>query len=171
MEHSFLTRPRIRMFIIRFFSIFILVELLLTLAPPLAYQEWLAATLGNILTLPVNGTLLSVEGIRFEISAFCTGLTTWGLFLGLLYGFPFPRGGKKVLYAATGLVLIVFINFFRLLAIVYVGKTVDANAVELLHTLTWFAMSAAVMGMWYSILCVHAKTKNATRVADFLLGE
>lgn len=167
----FLERKTIRRFIIRFFIVFGLVELLAYLFPPLAYQAWLAQLLGEWHRIPVQGIFLSVNGIQFEISAFCTGLSTWGLFLGLLYGFSIPSNKQKIVYALLGWIIIFFLNIIRLFLIVYVGKTIDANAVELLHTLTWFAMSAAVMGGWYLLLCHELKTTHPQRVAAQLLRE
>jgi exosortase/archaeosortase family protein len=171
MATSFLARKTVRRFLIRFFAVFFLVELTLAAAPPLAYQEWLAAALGNVFALPVNGTFLFVEGIRFEISAFCTGLSTWGLFAGLLAGFSHPKGWKKIVYGLAGWVIIFGFNFLRLALIVYVGKTYDATIVDTLHTLTWFGMSALVLSGWFFLLSVELKTKNAQRLAEMLLEE
>lgn len=171
MEKSFFKRPAIRFFLIRFFAIFILVEIFLILFPPIHYQLWLAQTIGNVLHIPVNGIFLSVNEIRFEISAFCTGLTTWGLLLGLLYGFSFPRGWGKMKYALLGLAFILVVNFFRLLAIVYIGKVSSFIAVDTLHILTWFGMSALVLAIWYRLLSRHLKTHNMEKIASFLLDE
>lgn len=169
---SFFKRSTIRTFLIRFFLIFFLVEAFLYAMPPIYYQEWLAFHLGNLLTIPTNGIFLSVNGISFEISAFCTGLSTWGLWVGLLYGFSYPSTWKKLSYALVGLALISFINFFRLLSIVYVGKIYHFEAVDTLHTITWFIMSAFVFAGWYFwVLGKHLKTTNANKIASFLLNE
>ena len=171
MSASFLLKPAPRKFLLRFFTVFFLVEVFLSIFPPVYLQEWLAQTIGSVLHVPVNGIFLSVNGIAFEISAFCTGITTWGLWLGLSYGFSFPRGAKKLTYALIGLAAILFVNFFRLLAIVYVGKVSYFAAVDMLHVITWFVMSALVMGTWYLMLSVYLKTTDSKKIALFLLHE
>ena len=166
---SIFTQPALQRFLLRFFTVFILVELFLTLFPPIHYQAWLAQIIGNVLGLSTSGVFISVKEIQFEISAFCTGLTTWGLWLGLVYGFSFPRGMKKIKYALLGLVAISIVNFFRLLAIVYVGNVSSFLAVDGLHTLTWFIMSALVLGAWYTLVSRHLKTSDSEKIARFLL--
>ncbi len=171
MKKTFIQNKRVRRFLIRFFLVFALVEVFLTIAPPLAFQMWLADALGSVLHIPTDGIFLFVNGIAFEISAFCTGLTTWGLWLGLLYGFSYPRGMDKLKYALLGLIGIIFVNYFRLLVIVYLGKVSSFAAVDGLHTLTWFIMSALVMGAWFVLLSVHLKTNDSKKIASFLLTE
>ena len=167
---SFILRPTIRKFLLRFFAVFMLVEVFLTIFPPIHYQQWLASAVANVLGLSSQGVFIYVNGIAFEISAFCTGLSTWGLWLGLLYGFSFPRGNAKIKYALLGLGGIVLVNFFRLMGIVYAGVNYSFFAVDTLHTLTWFVMSALVLGAWYFMLSVHLKTHNSEKIAQFLLN-
>lgn len=147
-----------------------LVEVFLSIFPPIHYQQWLASAVANVLGLSSQGIFIYVNGFAFEISAFCTGLSTWGLWLGLLYGFSFPRGMEKIKYALLGLAGVVLVNFFRLLGIVYVGMRESFVAVDVLHTLTWFVMSALVLGAWYYLLSVHLKTHDSQKIAQFLLN-
>ncbi len=167
---SFILRPTIRKFLFRFFAVFALVEVFLTIFPPIHYQQWLASSVAGVLGLSSQGIFIYVNGFAFEISAFCTGLSTWGLWLGLLYGFSFPRGVKKIKYALFGLGGIILVNFFRLVGIVYAGTHYSFVAVDTLHTLTWFIMSALVLGAWYALLSVHLKTRNSEKIAQFLLN-
>lgn len=166
---SFLQRSTVQHFLIRFFVVFFAIELLLAYFPPVAYQTWLAESVGSVVHVPANGIFLSVNGIQFEISAFCTGLTSWGLLVGLLVGFTYPPWLKKIKYAALGLVGILMVNFFRLILIVYVGMATHLTMVDVLHTMTWFVMSALVVGVWYWMLCRHVKTRDSKKVAEFLL--
>jgi exosortase/archaeosortase family protein len=171
MGKSFFTRSTIYSFILRFFIIFGLVELLAYFFPPLTYQEWLTAFIGNTLNVSVNGIMLSANGILFEITPFCTGLSTWGLLLGLIFGFNVLSTRKKITYSLAGLAVISFVNIFRLLAIVYVGKTYHFEAVDTLHMLTWFVMSALVLCGWLNVLQRELKTTNMHTIAQSLLRE
>ena len=171
MSLPFLGRSTIQRFVVRFFVIFGLVELFTYTFPPLAYQEWLATVVGNTLNISVNGTLLTANGIVFEITPFCTGLSTWGLLLGLIYGFDALSTRKKIIYSLVGWGIIFGVNILRLLAIVYVGKTYHFEAVDTLHTFTWFVMSGLVMGGWLFILQRELKTTNLHSIAQSLLRE
>lgn len=159
----------LRRFLFRFFAIFLLAEVFLTLFPPIYYQEWLARIIGNMLDVPVQGVFVHVNNLRFEISAFCTGLSTIGLWLGLVYGFPFPLAREKMRYAIMGGGIILLANVIRLVGIVYVGMVFSFAAVDLLHTITWFVMSALVCGMWYYLLAKKIGTFDSQKIAQKLL--
>ena len=169
MENSFFHSSIIRQFILRFFIIFLAIETLLYYFPPLFYQEWLAKTIGNYFQLPVEGIFIWVNGVRFEISAFCVGLSTWAMWAGLVGGFSFPHNTEKIKYGLVGLIIILFFNFFRIAAIVFMGQFTGLPILETLHLLTWFAMSALVLGGWYFLLSKHARSAQSSKVARFLL--
>lgn len=162
-------QPALRRFLFRFFAIFLLVEVFLSIFPPVFFQEWLARVIGNILSIQTQGVFLTVNAVRFEISAFCTGLSTIGLWLGLVYGFPFPPAREKMRYALMGGGIILLANVMRLVGIVYVGMVSSFENVDALHTLTWFIMSALVCGMWYYFLAKKIGTFNSQKIAQKLL--
>ena len=159
----------LRRFLFRFFAIFLIVEVILSIFPPVFFQEWLARIIGNMLDIPVQGVFVHVNNLRFEISAFCTGLSTIGLWLGLVYGFPFPPAREKTRYALAGGGIILLANVIRLVGIVYVGMLSSFAAVDTLHTITWFVMSALVCGMWYYLLAKKIGTFDSKKIAQKLL--
>lgn len=159
----------LRKFLFRFFAIFLLAEVFLSIFPPVFFQEWLARVIGNMLDIPVQGIFVQANNLRFEISAFCTGLSTIGLWLGLVYGFPFPPAREKIRYALVGGGIILLANVIRLVGIVYVGILFSFEAVDALHTLTWFVMSALACGMWYYFLARETGTFDSKKIAQKLL--
>ncbi len=171
MSFSFWKKKPIQRFLICFIIIFASVETLLYFFPPLFYQEWLAAWTAQQLSLPWNGISIDVNGVAFLVTSFCTGLTTWGLWLGLLWGFAFPKRDDKISYSILGLIGILIINSLRILLIVFVGKQWGVPAADALHTLTWFVLSAIVFGTWYYILSLHARSMNRKKIAALLLSE
>jgi exosortase/archaeosortase family protein len=146
------TPPIIVSFLVRFFLIFIGVELALAIFPLYAYQSGLTESLGRVFSLPVNGTFLFFQdGTVFEISAFCTGFTSAALFAGLLYGFSsIPKNKTK--YLIEGTVLLLLLNYIRLLVIIWVGQTVSISAAYWAHALSWFVLSGIAFGAWLLIL-------------------
>lgn len=160
MKSYFFLRPAIRSFLIRFFSVFILVELLLILFPPLEYQQWIATQIGNLLHVPVNGTFVGIAGSLFEISAFCSGFTTFSLFAGLVLGFNIPDWPTKIRLLIEGGLLIFILNFLRIYFVVWTGIHSSILAAETLHILSWFMLSGIITYTWFVWM------KNETRSMD-----
>lgn len=170
---SFLARPAIQGFLFRFFMIFAASQLFLEFVSIIPIQQLLTQLVGGLLYLPVNGIYLPLSSIAvFEVTAFCTGLTSAAMLLGLLFGFAFPPLPQKIKLAVAGILLIFLVNVFRVAFVVYVGvQTQDVGLVEALHTLTWFIMSGLVLGMWYWGMKRITKTTNGNALARKLLNE
>lgn len=172
-SQSFFARPAIRGFLIRFFILFGVSQLFLEYVSIVPLQERLAQVVGGILHLPVNGVFLPLSSTAvFEITAFCTGLTSAAMLLGLLFGFAFPSMPQKIKLAGAGILLIFTANIFRVTVVVFVGvQTQDVALAETLHTLTWFIMGGLVLGTWYFGMKRITKTTNGSALARKLLGE
>lgn len=168
MVGSFFSREEIRTFLFRFFLVFIGVEFLLYVFPPISYQEWLASSIAGWFAIPYHEIWVSVAHGNFEITPSCTGFTSAALFLGLLLGFPsLPK--RKLGWAALGVLLILVLNYVRLLAVVWVGETVSLPAAEGIHILSWFVLSGIALGMWFRILQHETKEKNWRKIGKALL--
>lgn len=167
-EKNFFSRPEIQRFLIRFFAFFIGVEIYLYLFPPLAYQEWLAQSVASWFHAPFHEVWISVINGRFEITPSCTGLTSVSLFLGLLIGFPrIPK--NKAVAGIAGLVLILLLNYLRLVLIIGVGEQFSLEAADLIHTLSWFVLSGIAFGFWYYLIRKETRANGMRGVGKALL--
>ncbi len=168
MALSFLSRAEVKSFLMRFFFIFIGVELLLYAFPPLPYQEWLASSLGTAFHLPFHFIWVSLTNGQFEITPSCTGLTSASLFLGLIWGFhSIPR--KKIGVSILGIFFILVLNYFRLFIVVGAGRTHGLGVAEILHVLSWFILSGIAFGMWLHILRRETGEKDWRKIGKALM--
>lgn len=165
---SFFSRREIRTFLFRFFLVFIGVEFLLYVLPPISYQEWLATSIAGWYSIPVHEIWVGVAHGNFEITPSCTGFTSAALFLGLLLGFPsLPKRKKR--WAMLGVVLILLLNYVRLLAVIWAGENISLFAAETIHVLSWFILSGIALGLWFRILQYETKEKNWRKIGKALL--
>jgi exosortase/archaeosortase family protein len=166
--HSFFTRTEIRVFLFRFFLIFILAEFTLYYFPPIPYQEWLASSMGEWFSLPTHEIWVPVTNGNFEITPSCTGITSAALFVGLVYGFPrLPK--NKGMVALAGVFLLLVLNYFRLLLVIGTGEIISLPAAELVHVFSWFVLSGIALGMWFAFIQKETGEKNWRRVGRALL--
>ena len=123
MKHSvpLWKNSRARAFAIRFLGVFFLFQLLAVAGLFNGFQELLAQLLGNWYAIPVRGTLLLLAPTPFEIFALCTGITSVGIWWGLLWGFKLPAHDEKIALAVWGTLLILLANIVRVMLIVYFG--------------------------------------------------
>ncbi|HIH21941.1 MAG TPA: exosortase/archaeosortase family protein [Candidatus Diapherotrites archaeon] len=70
-----------------------------------------------------------------------------------------PSLGKKALIAGTGIALLFVINWFRVFAVLWFGKNSGFQAAEIAHAISWFAMTAFILGIWY-LLTKRVAGKN-----------
>ena len=167
---SFFHYPVIRSFIFRFIFIFVGMELLLYWFPPIGYQTWIATQIGNLLHVSVDQTFLGVEGSFFEISAFCSGFTTFALFAGLVLGFNVPSVERKIRLLISGGLFIFALNFIRIYFVVWIGKMYSIGAAEAVHVLSWFVLSALVMGLWFLLMKKETGARTQRELARRLIG-
>jgi exosortase/archaeosortase family protein len=166
--HAFFSRREVRTFLFRFFLLFIGVEFLLYVLPPIPYQEWLASSVAGWYSIPVHEIWVGVAHGNFEITPSCTGFTSAALFLGLLFGFPsLPKRKEK--WALLGVLLILILNYVRLLAVIWAGENVSLPAAETIHILSWFILSGIAFGMWFRILQHETREKNWRKIGKALL--
>lgn len=165
---SFFSRREIRTFLFRFFLVFIGAEFLLYIVPPLPYQEWLASSVAGWYSIPAHEIWVGVTHGNFEVTPSCTGFTSAALFLGLLFGFPsLPK--RKIGWAALGVLVILLLNYVRLLAVIWAGETISLSAAEGIHILSWFVLSGIALGMWFRILQHETGEKNWRKIGKALL--
>lgn len=169
MHRSFFTYPVIQTFIIRFTVLFVGMELLLILFPPIGYQQWIATQIGNLLHVPVDQTFLRVGGSFFEISAFCSGFTTFALFAGLVLGFSIPSIERKIGLLLSGGLFILVLNFIRIYLVVWIGEHYSIGAAETFHMITWFVLSALVMILWFILMKKETGARNQRELAHRLI--
>lgn len=146
-------------FIIKFFVIFGILSLILEIIQFTWLQEFLATIIGNALNLKVIGTQIITKASIFNINNFCTGLMSASIYLSIVFAFRKPELKIKALIAVTGILLLFLVNILRVYFVIFVGIN-SFQLAEILHILTWFIMSGAIITFWYWL------TKKITKKED-----
>jgi len=134
-------------FLIKFFVIFIILSTLIEFANLLFLREFITFISASYLSLPFSGTTIFVENSIFLVSSSCTGLVSSAILVALLFSSKKPTPISKIFLAIFGVCLLLLLNVPRVMLVLVTAKLgFDA---DLVHTITWFIMSAFVLVIWY----------------------
>ena len=172
MRPPFWSRPSVQRFILRFFVVFILVQILLLAWPDITrIQHLIAGIVGLILNVPAEGVFIILRSTRFEVTAYCTGIVGIGMWWGLLFGFRAPEMNKKIIFGVLGSLILFFANILRIAFVVFAGRVTSVVVAEWLHIATWFLFSVLIVGLWYWLISTYCKEKDPQRLARKLLND
>lgn len=92
--------------------------------------------------------LRHAEGFAYQISHGCVGLVPIGFLLIALLAYP-ATGPQKIWGMLAGAILLVMLNFVRLVHLFYIGVT-DFESFHFAHSIGWHAATViAILGIWY----------------------
>lgn len=153
------------LFLAKFFSIFITLEALINYFGFPALEEFIASTQAALLGLQSSGNLVFVTQGTFVITPSCTGLVSSSVLAAIVYSLKKPNLKKKTLIFLVGASLLVFLNYFRVLLVLWTGKEFGMNKAEITHVASWFSTTLFVLGLWYYFT---KKITGAKNFADFI---
>jgi len=135
------------LFVAKFFIIYFILTALLELAD----LSWLTSAIAFAAAAPMGfavlGSTVLVNGELFLVTNLCTGLMSASILAAIIFSARRPSFLKKLGLFVAGLVALLVFNIPRLMLVLYSAKLgMDA---ELVHTLTWFLMSALVLAIWF----------------------
>ena len=136
-------------FLIKFFSIFGVLEVIIHAAPIGFLQEFIASTQAEFFGLVNNGTQIFVTGGLFEIVPSCTGLVSASVLAAIIFSLKKPEIKEKITIFAAGLISLLVLNYFRVLLVVWSGKEFGLGLAELIHIISWFSTAALIIALWY----------------------
>ncbi|MEM0359854.1 MAG: exosortase/archaeosortase family protein [Candidatus Diapherotrites archaeon] len=149
------------LFLAKFFIIFGLLYCILWFAEIQPLNEWIASVEARWLSLERSGNTLKANGLVFVITNYCTGLVSASILAAIVFSLKKPSLEKKILVFALGAIALFAINLVRVYLVLAAGIALGGNAAETLHTLSWFAMSAFIIALWYYL------TKKIAKISDF----
>jgi len=149
------------LFAAKFFLIYGILQAIIYIAPISALTNFIAALEGNALGLQFAGDKIAAGDALYVITNSCTGLVSWSILAAIIFSLRKPAMAKKLQMALLGGALLFIINLFRVAAVILVGLGFGHGTAEFAHTVSWFAMSAFVLGVWFLL------TKRLTGIKDF----
>lgn len=136
-------------FVFRFFVVVAFAYWLVWVLDFSHLENAIAAFEAALFNLDVSGNAIFIENEIFLISSYCTGLVSAGILAGVVFAFRKPRIIRKISIFVSGLFVLMFINVVRVAVVLLAGKEFGIGAAELVHSLSWFAMCAVIILLWY----------------------
>lgn len=170
-EIGILEKKVTQQFLLRFAIIFGFTQLLLATPPLRILQEWIAQITANTLGFWSMGNLVIIPKGVFEITPSCTGITSMGMFAGLLLGFSEFSLKQKIKPLLAGIIILFLVNLIRVILIVQIGYWTDIATAEKAHIISWFGMSILSAWLWYYWISRKMKTKNIIQLSQKLMEE
>lgn len=152
-------RKPIGLFLVKFFVIFGVANILIEFANLSVLTNLLAHLTGGLLGLSVSASTILAGSQAFVITNSCTGLVSASVLGAIIFSLRKPSFGIKLALFLWGSIALLIFNIPRIMLVLVAARAgLDA---ELIHEATWFVMSAIVLAIWYF------GTKRITKVRDF----
>ena len=140
-------RKKIIWFAVKFFAIFFALHAIIVSAELTLLNQLIAGISASSLGLMHSGNMILTGSGVFFITNSCTGLVSASILAATIFSLKKPGIKAKFAIFFTGLIIIFLANIPRIMLVLAAAQTgLDA---ELVHTLTWFIMSAIVLIVWY----------------------
>jgi exosortase/archaeosortase family protein len=138
---------RILFFLAIFFLIYFILGEIINLLDLSILTNAIASFSASFLGGAVSGSTVTINGAKFVVSNMCTGLVSASILAAVVFSLRKPELKKRVALFAAGTALLMLINIPRVILVLAAAKMgFDA---EMVHMLTWFLMSAAILLIWY----------------------
>ena len=147
-------------FVLKFLAIYIAAELIIVWLPIQGMLDWIAWVEGLLTGYTVSGNSILVSGTAFIITNSCTGLVSTSILGAIIFSLRKPEIVKKISIFLAGAIILFILNIIRIYFVVQAGAMYGAETAEQLHVASWFAMSAAIIILWYYFTKRITKTEN-----------
>ncbi len=143
------------LFLGKFFVIFAILTIIIELLDLSVFTSWLASICATPFGLEAQGNAIMINGQQFAVTNACTGLMSASILAAVIFALKKPEIEKKIVIFLAGLVVLLVANIPRIMLVLWTA-TVGLDA-GLVHTLTWFLMSALILLLWYYGTKLYAK--------------
>jgi exosortase/archaeosortase family protein len=131
------------LFSIKFFSIFLILTYIFDSINISILTNSIAYVCAILFGAAYYQNVIFVGEKTFIITNMCTGLTTVAILASAIFSMKYPKIKKKIVLFVFGSALIFLVNIPRILLILF-SQQIGFDA-DLMHTITWFLMSALVL--------------------------
>ena len=152
-------RFKIIIFLIKFFLIFFILSNIIESLDLSFLTNFLAFISASYAGLAFKGSYIFAKEHIFLVTNSCTGLVSASILAAVIFALSKPKLAKKVKLFIFGLLLLLVINVFRIMLVLF-SAIIGLNP-DIIHTITWFIMSGIVLLIWYY------GTKKIDKINDF----
>jgi exosortase/archaeosortase family protein len=147
-------------FLLKFFAIFVFLELLLYIIGFESLQIMIAKSQAKVLNLVSEGNNIFSDSGIFEINPSCTGLVSGIILAAIVFSLKKPDLPKKLVVLVSGALVLFVINYFRVLVVIWSGIEFGMQVAEAVHVVSWFSTTFFVFGIWYYFTKFISGVKN-----------
>jgi exosortase/archaeosortase family protein len=151
---------KVIMFLAKFFAIFAVLHTLIYLVDLSWLQNSIALFEAGLLQAPVHNSLILINQNVFNISASCTGLISSFILAAVVFSLKKPEIKAKVMLFAAGSALLFLVNLLRVYLVLLSAQLYGLLAATWLHFISWFVMSALIIGIWFYLTASYMKIKS-----------
>jgi exosortase/archaeosortase family protein len=148
--HSENEKPKkMFLFLLKFFAIFFVSSWLIENADLASFNSFIAGATATAAGLPFFGNSVYIlqTGETFLVENLCTGLLSACILFSIIFALKKPALLKKIIIFLAGAVFLLLANIPRVLLVLLAAK--NGFDAEVVHTVSWFFMSAIVVALWY----------------------
>ncbi len=149
------------LFLVKFFAIFALLQTAVSILPLQPLNEWIAGTESILTGIENHGNKIPYDGTNFVITNSCTSLVSGSILAAIVFALRKPELKKKIELFAIGALALFAVNLLRVYLVILIGINFGTAAGDLSHTISWFAMSALIITLWFYL------TKKRAGIKDF----
>jgi exosortase/archaeosortase family protein len=158
-ERKNTANSKILFFVIKFFLIFFILEAIINALDLSPLNNFLTQTACGFFKLSCVENIVVLKEQIFLITNSCTGLVSASILAAVIFSLKKPSIGKKFILLLAGTIVLLLANIPRILLVIY--SALNGFDAELMHTITWFVMSAIILLIWYY------GTKKITKIKEF----
>ena len=151
---------KITYFLFKFFLILAVLYYSLIVVDFSALENVVANGVGKALNLMTLGNLIFIQSQPFMINSSCTGLQSVFVLFAVIFSLQLPKLSEKIKIFLAGSVMLFVINLIRLYFVLWAGVQFGISTAELLHVVSWFVMTFAILGIWFFSVKKTAKIKH-----------
>jgi len=145
----------------KFFIIFSAIQFFVFTADFSLLQNFIAGTQSDFLGLDHLNNFIFVKNGIFAIVPLCTGVVSASVLAAIIFSLRKPGLKEKILVFFAGFIVLIVLNYFRVLLVVWTGKEFGIEIADWLHVLTWVSTTIFIIGIWFVF------TKRITGVKNF----
>lgn len=149
------------LFLIKFFIIFAFLHTILLIVDLSIIENAIAEFGAGMYGLGSTGNRIILDGQSFVIVPSCTGLVSSIVLASIVFALKKPELEKKFLIFIVGSVLLMIMNLFRVLFVLWFAIGYGAEVAEIVHVISWFFVAIVVIALWFVL------TKRVCKIENF----
>jgi len=148
---------KIFVFLIKFFLIFFILNTIISFLDFQWLNNFVAVVVATISFSTSISSIVFVGQQQFIITNYCLGFVSIAMLAALIFSLSKPDIRKKFVVFVLGAIILFILNIFRIVMVLFSAK-IGFDA-QLMHTLSWFLMSAFVLLIWFYLMLFFSKKK------------